>query len=133
MFCSPQFSFLSIYQLFHKVRFKHVVFIHLACLYKQLVHILYLHHLTEVPVNSPSARCSVSSVGHQMANLNVVAPPLYLDALFRAYLSQEKSQRCHIQHPLARLFMPYLCLQNTEHGCRISDLYLTLCEYPCNI
>lgn len=60
--------------------------------------------------------CSVSSVGHQMANLKVVAPPLYLHALFKAHLSQEKSQCSHIKHPLARLFMPYLCLQNTEQG-----------------
>lgn len=51
-----------------------------------------------------------------MANLKVVAPPSYLHALFKAHLSQEKSQRSHIKHPLARLFMPYLWFQNTDQG-----------------
>lgn len=49
-----------------------------------------------------------------MAIRKVVAPPSYLHALFRAHLSQEKPRRGHIKHPLARLFMPYLCLQNRE-------------------
>lgn len=41
---------------------------------------------------------SVYSVACQMANLKVAAPPLYLHALFKAHLSQEKSQCSHIKH-----------------------------------
>ena len=99
-----------------KYVFKYDTFLHSSRVQdKQLVHMPSAAEGADSEFSS-RVRCSVSSVGHQMANLKVVAPPLYLHALFKAHLSQEKSQCSHIKHPLARLFMPYLCLQNTEQG-----------------
>lgn len=87
-------------------------FFHSSCVQdRQLVHILSPSDGGDG--ESSCVRRSPSSAGDQMANLKVVAPPSYLHALFKAHLSQGKSACSHIKHPLARLFMPYLCLQNT--------------------
>lgn len=92
----------------------------------QVLHILV--PLDDGNCESSCICCLASSVGHQMANLKVVAPPSYLHALFKAHLSQDKSQWSHIKQPLVRLFgffrpSKYRAGFNT---CTTRDLHLTL-------